>query len=178
MSINTLLTNIQTAIVEAIPQLKERHVTIHGGRVTAKTLKSHALANRAAVLLAALKVTSIRYDAGERWGEARFIAFVSALDKPGEKNFARAADLTEAVVGVVHNNNFDACAENPEKLTATNLHSIELEKEGVSLWGVTWDQYIKLADYTPEYFDWITSEINSEPEPGPAVSSVITTEEG
>ncbi|SPD73813.1 conserved hypothetical protein [uncultured Desulfobacterium sp.] len=144
-----MITDVRSAIIDAIktgvPGLED-HVEPHGGRFDLEELKR--LAQRSpSMLVACLGVVSARANsAGETEAVCKWAAFVLTTDKRGVARDVGVLALVAAVLPVIPDNCWGVDGVNsPKNIRADNLFSTALDKIGVALWAITWDQEITLG---------------------------------
>lgn len=144
-----MITTVRSAIIDAVkaavPGLQD-HVEAHGGRFDLDEIKRLA-AKSPSMLVACLGVLSARANsAGETEAVCKWAAFVLTTDKRAVPRDVGALTLVAAVLPVIPDNRWEVDGVNvPRNVRADNLFSTALDKIGVALWAVTWDQEITLG---------------------------------
>jgi hypothetical protein len=77
--------------------------------------------------------------------EVRWAAFIVTRDTPAATRDVAALDYAEAVMRTVRLNRWGLDnAQKPERLAADNLFSGQLDRQGIALWAVSWQQGVAL----------------------------------
>ena len=127
----------------------------HGGRFDAAELGRYSKL-APAVLVAAVSVPTLS-DGKDQIAEVRWAAFIVTRDTPSATRDVAALDYAEAVMRTVKLNRWGLDnAQKPERLAADNLFSGQLDRKGIALWAVSWQQGVslrytnvaELADFT------------------------------
>ena len=144
---------IVSAIKTALPALYTCEA--HGGRFDFKEL-SRWSKQAPAVLVAAVSVPSIA-DGPTRIAQVRWVAYLVTRDTPQATRDVAALDFAEALLRLGRNNTWALDnTQKPERLAAENLYSGQLDRSGMALWAVSWQQGVglrasdiaTLADFT------------------------------
>ena len=132
---------IVSAIKTALPALYTCEA--HGGRFDFKEL-SRWSKQAPAVLVAAVSVPSIA-DGPTRIAQVRWVAYLVTRDTPQATRDVAALDFAEALLRLVRNNTWALDnTQKPERLAAENLYSGQLDRSGMALWAVSWQQGVSL----------------------------------
>ncbi len=123
-----------------------RDVTSHPGRFT-ETELSRLLTKKTAVRIAIENTQRITVT-GQGLREARLLmaAYVICSDTTATPRNESALALTEAIVSLLPFNRFGADNLKPVEpgtISADNLYSGEVDRQGIALWGVSWEQVVK-----------------------------------
>ncbi|KAB7624323.1 hypothetical protein [Alkalilimnicola sp. S0819] len=133
---------VVAGISQALTELKSCEA--HGGRFDEKELRRYAL-RAPAVLVAVRRIPALAAE-NEITPTLTCAAFVVTRDARGRPRDAAGLALVEALLQVVANNTWGLdWAHRPQRLEADNLYSAALDKQGVALWGVAWQQAVDLA---------------------------------
>jgi phage gp37-like protein len=134
---------IVAAVDAALPEL--RTCQSHGGRFDRGELQR--LSRRApAVLVAVLGIPGLDDGAGAGRAAVRWGAYVLTRDTPAVRRDVAVLDYAEALMRLVRGNRWAlGSAQRPRRIGADNLYSGELDKHGIALWAVTWEQEIAFA---------------------------------
>lgn len=121
-------------------------VQSHAGRFDAAELQRIATQSPA-IHIACLSVTEIDQgidgiSATLTWG-----AFITAKDKPGTPRDVGALAIVNALVRYVPGQrwNLDQSEGRPHRINANNLYAASIDKLGVAMWAVTWQQQMCLG---------------------------------
>ena len=165
--IGAVRTAIVSEIEDSVTSLLNRVIS-HAGRFDMEEIKRLALKSPC-VLVSCLGVSNIRANsAGETEALCKWAAYCLVDDKKGVSRDVGVLALVSAVLPVIPDNCWglddDLCV--PQNIRADNLYSSSLDKIGVALWAVTWDQEITLGgldDSTLDLFetmhtDWDQAE--------------------
>ena len=156
---------IVNAIKTALPDLYT--VEAHGGRFDLKELTRWGK-QAPAVLVAAVSVPAIA-DGPTNIAEVRWVAYLVTRDTPQATRDVAALDFSEALLRLVRKNTWNLDnTQNPTRVAAENLYSGQLDRHGIALWAVSWQQGIslrtadiaELADFT---FYTATHEVGDGP---------------
>ena len=144
---------IVEAIKTALPDLYT--VEAHGGRFDLNELKRWSK-QAPAVLVAAVSVPTIA-DGPTHIAEVRWVAYLVTRDTPQATRDVAALDFSEALLRLVRKNTWQLDnTQNPQRVTAENLYSGQVDSHGMALWAVSWQQAVslrtsdiaELADFT------------------------------
>lgn len=144
---------IVSAIKTALPDLYTCEA--HGGRFDLNELNRWSK-QAPAVLVAAVSVPSIE-DGPTRIAEVRWVAYLVTRDTAQSTRDVAALDYSEALMRLVRKNTWQLDeTHNPTRVAAENLYSGQLDRHGIALWAVSWQQGIslrttdiaELADFT------------------------------
>ena len=130
----------------------------HGGRFDLAELRRWA--NRSpCVLSACLGVQGVDLEGGTQpVANARWAAYVITRGDHIEKRDAQAVAIVETVLATVPGNDWgETDTHNPKSIRADNLYNSALDKVGIALWAVTWDQRLDLSTVAlSSLSDWDT----------------------
>lgn len=113
----------------------------HGGRLTLADIKRYSL--RAPAILVSLIGGTTKRQSGTQVTPRQWAAFIITRGTSGVNNRrdAEAIVLAQALSLFVDLNNWgDDDNKRPEDIRDDNLYSIELDKQGIALWVVAWQQ--------------------------------------
>ncbi len=118
-------------------------VASHPGRFTEAEL-GRLLTARQAVRVAIENTQSINVN-GQGIQEASLLmaAFVICSDSKAQPRHKSALALTEAIIQQLPFNRFNTDYLKPVKpttISAENLYSGEIDRKGIALWGISWEQ--------------------------------------
>jgi hypothetical protein len=144
VSLLGLRAGITAGIKTALPEVKS--VETHGGAFDAGELKRIATISPA-VRVAILGVGQARRGSGGTDLAVRCAAFVVTKTTPANPRDVKALALVSTLLHAVQGNAWGlAYADSPRDVAADNLFSGDLDKEGVALWAVHWDQEIRVGE--------------------------------
>lgn len=149
------LLSARTAVAQAVrdADLGFATVTTHGGRFDQTELKRW-MRQTPAALVVLLGVPATEIQAGTSVARARFAVFVVTSDERNDPRDARAITFTESVMNLVTGNRWDGAAcKAPERLQGSNLYSKSLDRGGVAIWAVTWEQLVDIEPNSPDDLD-------------------------
>lgn len=134
---------IVSAIKTALPDLYTCEA--HGGRFDLNELNRWSK-QAPAVLVAAVSVPSIA-DGPTHIAEVRWVAYLVTRDTPQATRDIAALDYSEALMRLVRKNTWQLDnTHNPTRVAAENLYSGQLDRHGIALWAVSWQQGISLRN--------------------------------
>lgn len=119
-------------------------VTSHPGRFTEDELK-RLLTAKSAVRISIENTLELTVN-GQGLQEAKLLmaAYVICSDSKAGLRHQKALELTEAIVTLLPLNRFDHPDRFkpilPNSISAENLYSGEIDRKGVALWGISWEQ--------------------------------------
>ena len=145
MRIIELLTAIQASLKAALPELY--NCDLHGGRFDLKELNRIA-ARTPSIYIACLGSKALKDVAtGESDLTLTLAAFVVTDDKQGLPRLEGVINLTEAVMLHVTNNRFGLKGLGAgTDASYQNLYNGSIDKHGVAMNSVTWQQTLRIAD--------------------------------
>ena len=145
MRIIELLTAIQTSLKAALPELY--NCDLHGGRFDLKELNRIA-ARTPSIYIACLGSKALKDVAtGESDLTLTLAAFVVTADKQGLPRLEGVINLAEAVLLHVTNNRFGLKGLSAgTNASYQNLYNGAIDKHGVALCSVTWEQTIRVGE--------------------------------
>ena len=144
---------IVAAIKAALPDLYTCEA--HGGRFDLNELTRWSR-KAPAVLVAAVSVPAIS-DGPTNNAEVRWVAYLITRDTPEATRDVAALDFSEALLRLVRKNTWQLDnTQNPQRVAAENLYSGQIDRHGIALWAVSWQQAVslrasdiaELADFT------------------------------
>lgn len=145
-----------SAIQTAIPTLNSCEA--HGGRFGLQDLKHYA--KRApAIVVTNLGGTNTRREGGTKVSDRQWAAFVITKGTSQERRDAQALVLVQELLKLLPDQSGrwgDDNAHIPENIDDDNLFSVELDKQGIALWAVTWTQGYDIEPSTSGLDDFVT----------------------
>lgn len=142
---STVLIDYQERVVaqihEHLPLLKT--CTTHPGKMTIEELKGIAI-KAPAVHVAMLNIGSRPNADGVKEKAVTMIAYVTTRDTSRLPSEQSAINIVEALGRLIPRRQFHPLAYTADDTAAANLYSKRGGSLGVSLWGVTWKQTIRL----------------------------------
>jgi phage gp37-like protein len=147
MSIETVRTAIVNTIAAKITALKTCEA--HPGRFDLVEIKRVA-ANAPAVFVAALATGKQESSNGDVQAPVTFAAFIVTKDQPQITRDSLVLDIVSALLVLADSNDWGSAdvVENPVSIRGRNLYSASIDKHGISMWAITWQQKIKLGSAT------------------------------
>ena len=147
MSLITARKSIITVIKAGLTSLKTCEE--HGGRFDANELKRVAKKSPA-VYLAALAVNNVDEDSLGYHGVVTWAAFVIAKGDSVTNRAEVALGVVNSLGLLIPGNNWavEEFRGRPKKIRSQNLFSSSIDKLGVAMWGVTWQQWTDLGETT------------------------------
>ena len=139
------LLDVRTAIVTGLKAALPAGVYVEGhrGRFDSATEIQRFAVKAPAVLVACVGVPVQEPGAGLLILPARWVVFVITRDQPGTPRDAGALALVEAILLTVSGNIWGRTdVAEPVQLDARNLYSGAIDKLGIALWGITFDQTV------------------------------------
>ena len=123
-----------------------KDVASHPGRFSEDEL-SRLLTGKKAVRVAIENTQSVSVD-GQGIHEAKLLmaAYVICSDTHDAPRHKSALAITEAIVELLPFNRFglnNLKPVTPASISAENLYSGEIDRKGIALWGISWEQIIK-----------------------------------
>jgi phage gp37-like protein len=144
MSIVDVRDDIVDAIQTALPSLVWVEAT--GGGFSEAELRRKAL-QAPGVLVACEGASDGRNEGGDIAVTWAWSAYVFTRSTSSSSRDAQALVFCEALAGAIAENRWGRSdTHKPQRIRARNLYSGELDRQGVAIWAVTWDQAV---DYTP-----------------------------
>lgn len=143
--------SIKTAIDSGISAFA--HVFTHGGPFSFDDLKRYAVKAPAAV------VACVNIPEFEERGTAKLLAnvqwsiYVVTRGDSSTRRDAEALTLITALAKLVQGNFWEdadeeeTADERPQRIRGSNMRSTGLDKSGVALWALAWNQKIDIADF-------------------------------
>lgn len=147
MSIETVRAAIVEMIDAEIPALKTCEA--HPGRFDLAEIKRVA-AKAPAVFVAALATGQQELNGGDVQAPVSFAAFIVTKDQPQKTRDSLVLDIVNALLVLTDSNDWDSTdvVEDPINIRSQNLYSASIDKNGVAMWAITWQQKIKLGSAT------------------------------
>lgn len=145
---------VVAAIGAGIPAL--RTCEPHGGRFDVGELQRYA-ARAPAVLVACTGVGDVHEQAAAAVAMLRWVAVVIARDVPAVAaqtdpvvvhvpavhRDAQMLVLSESLLGIISGNRWGmSSTHRPQRIRGDNLYSGQLDKKGIAVWALSWDQAI------------------------------------
>lgn len=144
MSLVALRAAVVGHIAESVTAF--RTVQAHGGSFNREELARIALQSPAC--LVAVMGGELERHAGQPVATPTIFAFIVTRGSSAEKRDEAALVLVEAVAGLVVNNGWDyADAQAPDNMRIENLYSGDIDKQGIALWSVSWQQQTDIGVY-------------------------------
>lgn len=147
MSIETVRTAIVNTIAAKITALKTCEA--HPGRFDLVEIKRVA-ANAPAVFVAALATGKQESSNGDVQAPVSFAVFIVTKDQPQKTRDSLVLDIVNALLVLTDSNDWDSedVIEDPTNIRSQNLYSASIDKNGIAMWAITWQQKIKLGNVT------------------------------
>lgn len=145
MVASSLLT-ARKAYVDALATIKGLAVSVHGGVFDTREIQLYSKRAPAAV------ITSLGYDVISLQGtpevSAKWGVVVFCVDAPATEKGAAVVSLVEQCVMTLSNTfaSGGGASGRPSNMTAQNLFADALDRTGVALWKIEWDQRLELVD--------------------------------
>lgn len=119
-------------------------VSEHGGAFSTADIKRYAR-RTPALIVACLGLPNFEFQGSTVVGVATFGAFCMVADSSRERRDIGALLLAESVVVETFKNFWNGAATStPRNVSAANLYSPALDKLGIAMWAVKWDQLVDL----------------------------------
>lgn len=135
------------------------HVAVeeHGGPFSLQDIGRYAIKSPA-VIIGCMGVPEFKIQGTVVTAQAVFGAFCLAHESVREKRDVASLLLAESVAVETVSNNWDGSASGtPRNIRGANLYSVALDKMGVAMWAIRWDQLIDLQRNTIATLDdWET----------------------
>jgi phage gp37-like protein len=138
-------------------------VSMHGGRFTLEQIKRHTRRSPA-VILACAGLPDLEIQGGaERVVTTRWVAMVMATDRERNTRDEKCIATVELILHLLGDQRWDLDdVHRTSDIDATNLFAPDVERHGLALWAVTWDQKVDLpgtyanalADFETLYTQW------------------------
>jgi hypothetical protein len=142
----TTLNQIQDAVVATIKSglTDLKTVEAHGGRFDAGEIR-RVTAQAPAAFIAVLNFRQVD-DRGSNL--VTLGAFVTAKDLPGNLRTKQAGALVSALASFIAGNRWglDDAEGIPQGINGRNLYGSSVDRKGVALWAITWQQRFELDD--------------------------------
>jgi hypothetical protein len=129
----------------ALPAVR---VEEHGGRMDLEEIKRWAT-GAPALIVACLGVPSVSVEGGMTVAEASWAVCILTRNVPGEfKDVASMALVGAVLAGLPTQRWAGTASKMPKNIRADNAYSSTLDKLGVSLWLISWQQAVDLPETT------------------------------
>jgi hypothetical protein len=162
--------SLRTAIVDAI----KAGVSIintcegHGGRFSIDELKRYSV--RSPAVLVCNLDGKTRNEGGSKVSSRRWAVFIITRGISQKKRDAQVIVIVQEVLELIPNNRWgDTNAHIPQDIVDKNLFSADIDKLGVSLWVITWEQGYDiekstsgLDDFESLYGEWDMAPIDEQ----------------
>ena len=147
MSIETVRAAIVEMIDAEIPALKTCEA--HPGRFDLAEIKRVA-ANAPAVFIAALATGQHDNSTGDVQAPVSFAAFIVTKEKPDKTRDSQVLEIVNALLVLTTDNSWGSAdvVENPVSIRSQNMYSASIDKQGIAMWAITWQQKIILGNAT------------------------------
>jgi len=168
------LVDLRAAVVSHIAESVTafRTVQAHGGSFNREELARIALQSPAC--LVAIMGGQLERQGGQPVANPYIFAFVVTRGTSDEKRDKAALVLVEAVAGLVVRNGWSyAHARAPDSMRIENLYSGDIDKQGIALWSVSWQQQVDIAIYDPSDLPYL-HEVHAEWDLVPADGQIDT----
>lgn len=146
--INEMRDLVASGISSQVPQL--RGVGTHGGTFGGDDLKRYSTQSPYAVVVANgardsdIQATTIRI-------VVDFVCFIIVRGSSDEKRDAASLELVTRVLRAVHTNRWGVMeASAPEEIEWRNPYSPSVDKLGITIQAVTWEQRLQITNEIPE----------------------------
>ncbi len=142
-SLEALLESIAARLHEAFPALKACEV--HDGRFDLPELRRIAT-RTPAMFTACLGVDQVANPGTEQADATLLLAiYIVTANAAGLSRGAAARALSEAVLQLVQGERWGGGTGEAAELRAENLYSGDIDKTGVALWGISWQQVLRIG---------------------------------
>jgi hypothetical protein len=143
VSITAVQQAIVTTLKTGLTDLKT--CDIHGGSFDVQELLRVSV--RAPGVLVTVLDATVDGGAFPPAAQVTFAAFIYAADKPGMPRGQAALALAEAALALIYGADWGISdvQTTPSQIQARNLFSTQLDKKGVAIWGISWQQKIELS---------------------------------
>ncbi|WP_018694439.1 phage protein Gp37 [Algicola sagamiensis] len=144
-----MLDTLQQRIVATISaELGEKSkVSTHAGALNLKEMKGKTIALPAirVVLMGCANIEET--ETGEMEAKARLAAFVVTKPQRGRNKADVSLELVEGLIALIPSQMWEMENVHPaEKVKAENLYNAQLDREGLSMWVITWEQVVILGE--------------------------------
>jgi hypothetical protein len=136
------------------------HVFEHGGAFSVDDIKRYSKKSPAAVVTC-LNVPNLVFQGTVVSADAQFGVFCLAAESSKEKRDIAALLLAESIAVETYKNFwFDSATSAPSQVNASNLYNSALDKMGIALWVVRWNQQVDLQrNVIATIDDFLTADI-------------------
>lgn len=168
MNLLELRDSIVTGL-KADPRLAGADVSAHGGDFRLNSLKRYA--ERAPCVKVAVMRNTIEREGGDAVAVVRFIAVCITKDEnSGGRRHAQCLQLVDAVSRSLAFDGWFADLPGislPVNITGSNYFAEGIDREGIAMWGVAWEQKVDLLDTPPEggYVDFLHLHVDYDVSP-------------
>lgn len=147
MSIETVRTAIVNTIAAKTTALKTCEA--HPGRFDLVEIKRVA-ANAPAVFVAALATGKQESSNGGVQAPVSFAAFIVTKDQPQITRDSLVLEIVSTLLVLTDSNDWGSTdvVEDPTNIRGQNLYSASIDKNGIAMWAITWQQKIILGNAT------------------------------
>lgn len=155
MSLLAFRTAIVTGFTTALPAVKD--IKEHAGRFDEAEIKRFATA-APAVRVALLELGDVKaLRSGEAAIDVRCGAFIATKDTQAQKRDKGALAIVGELAKAIPENTWGLeYAQNPKTIRASNLYSGSIDRLGIALWAITWNQQVHLGGIDPTTLDAFT----------------------
>jgi phage gp37-like protein len=152
MILTQLRDKIVAGIKTAAPSLKE--VKEHGGRFGLAEIKA-AATKAPAARVACLGLSGIEFEGAVAKARSVWGVFIVAADQVASRRDAVALAMVATLGAVLPGNcwTLEASVDGARDVRADNLFSRELDRQGVSLWALTFNHLVDLGRVDPADLD-------------------------
>ncbi|GAA4651683.1 hypothetical protein GCM10023116_39670 [Kistimonas scapharcae] len=186
MSLDAVKAAIVAQLTDDYRQTKKvRMVESHRGRFdSVAEIKRHGTASPA-LLVCTDGVRNCQERFGRHggiWGDASFFVYIVTRDLPGVTRDTQAEALAGQLAHTVIDNTWNDKAQSVKSIDARNLTTTEVDKLGVALWAVGWQQPVLIepvdADSGLDTFATLSATWDSAPGDGePTMEATIELEQ-
>jgi Holliday junction resolvase len=145
-----IIRDLRQKIVDTITdQFGLKTVKTHSGKFTPDSLKKIFAGKTPTVLIAALKVGSIkRIETDQVEATINFAAYIITTDRAAIKKDESALNIVEAFLSILPNNRWGLVGKDigePKSINSDNLYSNDTDAKGVAIWTISWQQTARLG---------------------------------
>ena len=134
-------------------ELDTINVSEHGGAFSLDDIRRYAKKSPAAVV-GCLGIPTFEIQGSVVTAKVVYAVFCIAHDEAANKRDAAALLLAESVaVETIQNTWFKSASSSPMNVVGTNLYSVPLDKLGVAMWAIRWEQRVDLQRNAIETLD-------------------------
>ncbi len=124
--------------------LKHVSVSEHGGAFGLEDIKRYAK-RTPHVVISCLAIPEIKYESSVSVARVVFGAFCLTEERSDTKRDVAALALVEATTVELTSNDWNSTASgSPKNVSAANLFSGTLDKYGIAMWAIRWEQRVDL----------------------------------